>query len=143
MRTGTYITDADNGIVARVVPGGSLTVVAGNGVTGYSGDGGPAVNASLGAPTGVVVDSAGNIYFCENSNFRIRRVSPNGTITTVGGNGVPGFLENRRNGYTVVARRRYAFGSSHLICADSTVDRAGQCFGDACGQRGVSRYPCV
>src|SRR5271156_2839277 len=53
-----YLTDALNNLVARVDSSGNLTVVAGNGLAGYSGDGGPALNASLNAPTGIARDSA-------------------------------------------------------------------------------------
>ena len=87
-----YLTDAFNDIVARVSPSGSLTVIAGNGTAGYSGDGGPALNASLNAPTGIVRDAAGNLYFCENLGYRIRRVSASGVITTIAGTGVPGYF---------------------------------------------------
>src|SRR6476659_4041997 len=91
-----YISDASNNMVMRVTPAGVLTVVAGNGqpspVQGnrdsppgplYSGDGGRATNASLSAPGGLAVDRAGNIYIADTSNDRIRKVSPNGIITTI------------------------------------------------------------
>jgi uncharacterized protein (TIGR03437 family) len=85
-----YVADPSNNIVERFVPGGQLTVVAGNGIAGFSGDGGPAVNASLDVPAGVAVDSAGNLYISDTGNNRIRKVS-GGTITTVAGNGIYGF----------------------------------------------------
>jgi uncharacterized protein (TIGR03437 family) len=86
-----YVSDAFNDIVARVTPDGNLTVVAGNGIGGFSGDGGPATHASLYAPTGVALDAAGNLYFCENLNYRVRRVSTDGTIRTIAGNGIQGY----------------------------------------------------
>jgi sugar lactone lactonase YvrE len=61
--------------------------VAGNGSSGFSGDGGPATSARLNNPHGVAVDAAGNVYIADSANHRIRRVAPNGTITTVAGNG--------------------------------------------------------
>jgi uncharacterized protein (TIGR03437 family) len=69
---------------------GILTLAAGNGTVGFSGDGGPATAAQLNHPAGVAVDSAGNLYIADASNNRIRKVS-NGVITTVAGNGTQGF----------------------------------------------------
>jgi uncharacterized protein (TIGR03437 family) len=69
---------------------GILTLVAGNGSTGFSGDNGPATSAQLNSPTGVALDSAGNLYIADTVNNRIRKVS-GGVITTVVGNGTPGF----------------------------------------------------
>ncbi len=74
----------------RKVSGGTITTLAGNGIQGFSGDGGPATSASLNEPKGVAVDSAGNVYIADTSNERIREVS-GGTITTVAGNGTAGF----------------------------------------------------
>ena len=65
---------------------GILTLVAGNGTPGFSGDNGPATSAQLNSPAGVAVDSAGNVYIADGCNHRIRKVS-NGVITTVAGNG--------------------------------------------------------
>jgi len=72
-------------------PDGTVTVVAGTGVQGYSGDGGPAVNARLNSPYGLSVDGQGNLYFADYNNYRIRKISPDGIITTVAGNGLYGF----------------------------------------------------
>ena len=69
---------------------GILTPVAGNGTPGFSGDNGPATSAGLARPNGLAVDSAGSLYIADSSNSRIRKVS-NGVITTVAGNGTPGF----------------------------------------------------
>ena len=89
-----YAADDGNNVVIRVSPGGSLTVVAGNGTAGFSGDGGPAADASLNLPTGVALDSAGNLYIADILNNRIRKVS-GGIITTVAGNGIQGFSGDR------------------------------------------------
>src|SRR5271157_3666692 len=69
---------------------GVLTVVAGNAASGFSGDNGPATSAQLAAPSGVAVDSAGNLYIADSGNSRVRKIS-NGVIATVAGNGVSGF----------------------------------------------------
>lgn len=86
-----YIADSGNRRIRKITPGGIITTVAGSGVQGFSGDGGPAISATLNRPTSVVVDPAGNLYIADSSNHRIRRVSSGGTITTVAGNGVAGF----------------------------------------------------
>ena len=67
----------------------TITTVAGNGTQGYSGDGGPATSAALNRPLGAAVDSAGNLYIGDQTNYRVRKVS-NGAITTVAGNGTQG-----------------------------------------------------
>jgi len=77
--------------VFKVDTNGILTLVAGNSTSGYSGDGGPAINAQLSNPWGVAVDQAGNVYIADELNNRIRRVSPAGIITTVAGVGTIGF----------------------------------------------------
>lgn len=85
-----YIADSQNNVVRKVTPGGTITTVAGNyyhpGLNyGYSGDGGPATNALFHNPTGVAVDGAGNLYIADYENEVIRKVTLDGTITTVVG----------------------------------------------------------
>src|SRR5271157_2726352 len=84
-----YIADSGNQRI-RKVSGGTITTIAGNGMQGFSGDGGPATSASLTYPAGVAVDPAGNLYIADYYNNRIRKVS-GGTITTVAGNGTLGY----------------------------------------------------
>lgn len=86
-----FITEPDNpGSRIRKVSNGVMTTVAGNGTAGFSGDNGPATSAQLNAPAGIALDPAGNLYIADAFNNRIRKVS-NGTITTIAGNGNPGF----------------------------------------------------
>ena len=92
-----YIADSLNNVV-RKVSGGTITTVAGPGPTsgnpataGYSGDNGPATSATLNHPDGVAVDSSGNIYIADTGDNVIRKVSTNGIITTVAGNGTAGY----------------------------------------------------
>jgi sugar lactone lactonase YvrE len=73
-----YIADARNNRVLKVSPDGTAATIAGNGVAGYSGDGGPATNASL-SPTAVAVDAAGRVYIADTSNSVIRLLQPVGT----------------------------------------------------------------
>jgi uncharacterized protein (TIGR03437 family) len=86
-----YLADRDNVLVAKVSPSGTLTVVAGNGLEGFTGDGGPATGASLFVPFGLAVDANGNIYISDFGNSRIRKVSAGGVISTVVGNGLFGY----------------------------------------------------
>lgn len=86
-----YITDSGNSRIRRVSAAGIITTVAGNGTAGYSGDGGAATNAAINNPFGIVVDLAGNLYFADAFNNCIRKVATNGIITTLAGNGSPGY----------------------------------------------------
>ena len=82
-----YFSDSLNHRIRKVGTNGIIKLVAGNGTKGFSGDSGKATNASLNTPFGVVFDKAGNLYFSDQGNNRIRMVSTNGIITTVVGNG--------------------------------------------------------
>ncbi|MBS1857401.1 MAG: hypothetical protein JST11_18680 [Acidobacteria bacterium] len=85
-----YIADQNNNRVRRVDANGIITTVAGTGAQGFSGDGGPAAQASLNYPTGVCTDAAGNLYINDLGNYRVRKVDTSGKITTVAGNGLQG-----------------------------------------------------
>jgi sugar lactone lactonase YvrE len=87
-----YFVEAGNHVVRKVTPAGIITTVAGNGVQGFSGDGGLATSAELDSPAGLALDSAGDLYIADSHNHRIREVSsPTGTIATIAGTGVAGF----------------------------------------------------
>ena len=86
-----YIADASNNGIRKVDSTGTITTIAGTGESGFSGDGGPAVEAELRSPYGVAVDSAGNVYIADSSNWRIRKIDATGTITTIAGTGEFGF----------------------------------------------------
>jgi sugar lactone lactonase YvrE len=68
-----------------------VDIIAGSGVRGFAGDGGPAASAVLNYPSSVAVDSQGQVYIADQVNFRIRRIALNGTINTVVGSGVNGY----------------------------------------------------
>jgi uncharacterized repeat protein (TIGR01451 family) len=109
--------------VYKLNANGTLTLVAGNGSQGFSGDNGPATSASLNFPNGLAVDAAGNVYIADSSNNRVRKVS-NGTITTIAGNGTPGFFD----GPAASASFNYPQGlaldsSSNLYIVDANNNR--------------------
>ena len=85
-----YVADNYSNAVRKVAPNGIITTVAGNGASGNSGDGGPALWASLSSPGAVAVDAAGNLYVADTDDFTVRKVTPDGTITAVAGNGTGG-----------------------------------------------------
>lgn len=86
-----YIADSNNNRIRMIATNGVISTVAGNGTAGYGGDGGPATNAELNDPSGVAVDAVGNLYIADSGNLRIRKVVPNGNISTVAGNGTVGY----------------------------------------------------
>ena len=88
---GILCTGPGGDTVRRVDPNGIITTIAGTGVTGFSGDGGPATAAQLNEPQDVAVDDAGNLYIADLFNYRIRKVDLQGIITTVAGTGQRGF----------------------------------------------------
>jgi len=103
-----YIADSGNARVRRVANDGVITTVAGNGAAGFGGDGGPAIAAQLNNPRGIAIDATGNLYIADTGNARIRKVTPNGLITTISGNGLtanPG-----ENGPAIEAKLRSPYG---------------------------------
>ncbi|HEY2016248.1 MAG TPA: hypothetical protein VGH38_22245, partial [Bryobacteraceae bacterium] len=86
-----YIADFSNNRIRKVSTGGTITTVAGNGIPGYAGDGGPAVNAQLTTPRGIAVDAAGSLYIADTGNSAIRMVTLGGLISTLAGNGLADF----------------------------------------------------
>jgi uncharacterized protein (TIGR03437 family) len=86
-----YVTDYGNHRIRKITSAGIITTVAGNGQAAYNGDNILATAASLNNPLGVAVDASGNIYIADTFNYRIRKVTGDGTITTVVGNGTAGF----------------------------------------------------
>jgi hypothetical protein len=81
----------NNSSVRKVDAGGIITtVVNGSKTSGFSGDGGPAIDAQLFQPLGISIDAKGNIYIADTSNYRVRKIDTSGIITTVAGNGTSG-----------------------------------------------------
>ena len=87
---GFLVADVGNHVIRRVWPTGVVTTVAGTGAPGFAGDGGPATAARLYSPHNVTAARDGGFLIADTSNHRIRRVAPDGTITTVAGSGAAG-----------------------------------------------------
>jgi sugar lactone lactonase YvrE len=117
-----YFTDDANHCVRKISTSGILSTIAGSGTSGFSGDGGSATLAKLSSPSGVAVDGSGNIYIADYSNYRVRKVTPAGIITTCAGNGGSGDLGD--GGLATTAEMNYVYGiavdgSGNLYIADA------------------------
>lgn len=88
-----YIVDCGNNRIRKITAStGIITTIAGNGTGGYSGDGGAATSAKLSVPSGVAIDSSGDIYIADSNNQRIREVvASTGIISSIAGNGSVGY----------------------------------------------------
>ncbi len=129
-----FVADTENNRIRKITPDGATSIVAGNGNRGFSGDGGSATSAQLYRPGAIAVDSAGNLFIADGWNYRIRKVTPDGAISTVAGNGRPGFSDDggpatsaqlgRPNGVAVDAA-----GNLFISASSSTGERFSW-FGD-------------
>jgi uncharacterized repeat protein (TIGR01451 family) len=81
-----FIADQNNNRIRKVTPAGIISTVAGNGTSGFSGDGGLATSAQLSSPTNVAVDAVGNLFIADSQNNRIRRIAFNTVLAKVSQN---------------------------------------------------------
>jgi Secretion system C-terminal sorting domain len=102
------IADDFNNVVRKINTSGTITTYAGNGIVGYSGDGGPSTNASLWGPQDVAFDALGNMYIADGGNNVIRKINSAGTITTIAGTGTAGYSGD--NGNATAAQLYDPFG---------------------------------
>ena len=86
-----YVSDMALHEIIEIAPNGAYSVIAGTGLAGFGGDGGPATQAMLNAPAGIAFDSQGTLYIADSGNSRIRTVTTDGKIHTIAGSGLPGF----------------------------------------------------
>ncbi len=103
-----YITDCNNHRIRKINTDGIITTVAGTGEAGYSGDGGPAINARFYYPADTAVGGDGNLYIADQYNHRIRMIDARGIITTIAGNGEAAFSGDGEAGS--VAKLNYPLG---------------------------------
>ncbi len=82
-----FVADTGNNRIRKIDAGGTVSTIAGNGLSGFSGDGGPATAASFSAPMALARDLLGNIYVADQLNSRVRRITSGGTISTFAGGG--------------------------------------------------------
>ena len=85
-----YFSDSQSSVVRRIGADGNISTVAGTGTPGYSGDGLTGTSAQFSTPEGLAVDSQGFLYIADRYNNRIRKLAPNGIISTFAGTGVSG-----------------------------------------------------
>lgn len=85
-----FIADTENHRIRKLGRDGNITTIAGTGTPGFSGDGGPATQAQLYEPWGLALDSKGDLFIADASNHRIRKMAPDGKISTVAGTGTAG-----------------------------------------------------
>jgi sugar lactone lactonase YvrE len=116
-----YIADTGDNRVLKVDGGGTVTIFAGTGIPGFSGDGGPATAAMLDGPRGLAIDAAGDVYISDSSNNRVRRVHL-GSITTAAGDGSAGVIGD--GGLATNAELNFPFGlafdgAGNLYIADT------------------------
>jgi trimeric autotransporter adhesin len=114
-----YIADTNNNRIRMVTPGGQISTFAGTGSNGFGGDGGQATSAQLNQPVGLAFDAAGNLYFSDQFNQRIRMVTTAGVISTFAGSGTNGFADGPAASAQFSQPSGIAFDSSgNLFVAD-------------------------
>ncbi len=121
-----YIADSGNHTIRKIDNSGTISTIAGTGVGGFSGDGGLATSAQLNNPSGVGMDTSGNIYVADQNNQRIRKIDLSGNISTVAGNGTAGFSGDGGLATAAQLRNPYALkvnGTGEIFIADADNNR--------------------
>jgi len=108
-----FVVDFNNSVIREINTVGNISTVAGNGVSGFAGDGGPATAAKLYHPTSMAVDCSGNLFIDDENNVRIREVNTSGIITTIAGIGTDGFSGD--GGAATAAQLNEPYG----VCVDA------------------------
>jgi hypothetical protein len=103
-----YVADQNNIRVRKISTSGIITTIAGNGLPGDTGDGGPATDAKIGPPLGIAADHSGNVYFGDPNNHCIHKIDGSGIITTFAGNRTYGFSGD--GGPATTAQLTYFYG---------------------------------
>lgn len=117
-----YIADTDNNRIRRLnLATATVTTIAGNGQRGYAGNGTDALQAKMDYPLGLAADSKGNVYFADQNNHRVRKITPSGIISDFAGTGI---CDNASDGPATSSPLRYPSGvaldaAGNLYIADS------------------------
>jgi hypothetical protein len=132
---GFLIADTSNASIRRVWPDGHISTVAGTGTSGFTGDGGPASTASLASPQGVAAMADGGFLIADTDNRRVRRVWPDGHISTVAGNGGRGFVFAGDGGPATLAELGFPYAVAAMpdggfLIADTENDRVRRVWPD-------------
>ncbi len=124
-----FIADTGNNRIRRVSRDGLITTLAGDGAQGFSGDNGPAVNAQLNGPIGLAADRAGNLFFIDAGNRRVRKISATGIISTVAGKGGVTCCDDPiGDGGPATSATLGPFVACNTYCGGLAVDEAGNLF---------------
>jgi sugar lactone lactonase YvrE len=86
-----YVADENNHRIRRITPAGDVSTLAGDGTAGFAD--GPGATARFNVPNGVAVDGAGNVYVGDTRNYRVRKITPTGVVSTVAGDGTAGMAD--------------------------------------------------
>jgi trimeric autotransporter adhesin len=105
-----YIADSQNNRIRKVATTGVITTIGGNGAAGYSGNGGQATAAEINTPWCVRADTLGNIYFSDQGNNVIRKITAAGIISTIAGNGRRGYSGDGGQATAAELRTPYGIG---------------------------------
>ncbi len=124
-----YICDADNDRIRKVNSAGIISTIAGTSTGGYNGDDIDATNAQISYPSSIAIDAAGNIFFTDDHNYRIRKINTSGIITTIAGTGTSGFKGSN------VAASSAQIGA----CFGIAVDQTGNLYYDDIGNQKVCK----
>jgi sugar lactone lactonase YvrE len=117
-----YVAEAERHRIRKISPAGVAITLAGTGVAGFAD--GPGATAQFSTPTGIATDQSGNLYVADQSNHRLRKITPAGTVTTLAGTGAAGFAD----GPGATAQFSYLYGiatdsAGHIYVADSNNQR--------------------
>ncbi|MNY03804.1 Serine/threonine-protein kinase PknD [compost metagenome] len=106
-----YVADMGNHRIRKIAPDGTVSTLAGVGLAGFGGDGGPSEEAWLSLPTAVAVDNQGSVFVADSGNHRVRAIKSDGTITTLAGTGTAGYSGD--GGFPFLAALRTPFALAY------------------------------
>ncbi len=121
-----YVADTGNRRIRMIAPDGKISTIAGTGTAAFSGDGGPAKAAAINSVYALTVDAFGNLYFYDSSNARLRKISTDGTMSTIAGSGRPASGDSAYALNTALGSSGYQMSvtpTGELLVADASNNR--------------------